>query len=291
LELSGQARVTAVCRSNLKILRDRGVDVKSDKFGVHHLWKPYRVVSSPTEAADRRYRFTICTSKALPDVVSTPDLLGALLDNTDAFVLIQNGIHVESALQQRAPDTIIISACAWVDSTVVSNGTRVEQFGRELLTLGFHRPPSGASILFSDAAAQESLDLLCQLLTKGGGTAIAKSDIVAERWKKVLWNAGYSTICTLTRGSIADILAEPHRGAVDVITRGVLDEVITVASKIGVDRAMLEEAKESILARIEPSDFKPSMLVDLEAGRPIEVEVIIGDVVRTATEVNVSVPR
>jgi 2-dehydropantoate 2-reductase len=104
-------------------------------------------------------------------------------------------------------------------------------------------------------------------------------------------NAGYSTICTLTHGSMADILAEPHKDIVNNTIAHVINEVIAVAAKIGVDRDMLVEAKESILARTKGSAFRPSMLVDLEAGRPIEVEVIVGDVVRTAAEVGVSVPR
>jgi len=135
------------------------------------------------------------------------------------------------------------------------------------------------------------LDLLCQLFAAGGGTPEPESDIVAQRWKKVIWNAGYSTICTLTHGSMADILAEPHKDIVNNTIAHVINEVIAVATRIGVDRDMLVEAKESILARTKGSAFRPSMLVDLEAGRPIEVEVIIGDVVRTAAEVGVSVPR
>lgn len=39
------------------------------------------------------------------------------------------------------------------------------------------------------------------------------------------------------------------------------------------------------------SVFKPSMLVDLEAGRPIEVEAIIGGIIRRAREVNIVVPQ
>jgi len=135
LESSGLARVTAVCRSNRKILDDHGIDIVSDTFGTHRLWKPYRAVSAPAEAADRRYRFIICTFKALPDVVSIPDLLGPLLDKTDAFVLIQNGICVEAGLQKCLPDAIIISGCAWVDATVIDNGHKVTQYGNVRFTL------------------------------------------------------------------------------------------------------------------------------------------------------------
>lgn len=40
-----------------------------------------------------------------------------------------------------------------------------------------------------------------------------------------------------------------------------------------------------------PVHFKPSMLVDLEAGRPMEVEGIIGTVVKKAKQHGISVPR
>jgi len=71
-----------------------------------------------------------------------------------------------------------------------------------------------------------------------------------------------------------------------------MDEVILVARTSGIHTGtLLEEEAVNILRRMKPSDFKPSMLVDLEADRPIEVEVILGEVVRKAAEVGVSVPR
>lgn len=39
------------------------------------------------------------------------------------------------------------------------------------------------------------------------------------------------------------------------------------------------------------SVFKPSMLVDLEAGRPMEIEAIVGDIVRKAAARGLQVPR
>lgn len=39
------------------------------------------------------------------------------------------------------------------------------------------------------------------------------------------------------------------------------------------------------------SDFKPSMLIDLEAGRPIEVEAIVGSIVRTSRALGLLTPR
>jgi len=262
---SGQARVTAVCRSNYETVKDHGLNIDSEVLGKHEAWRPYRVVASTQEASDRQYRFIVCTFKALPDVVSTPDLLGPLLDHGDSFVLIQNGVGVEGVLRRKLPTATVISGCSWVDATIVENGRLLTQYGSEHLTLGTHPLPDGRP-------EEESLRLFTDLLLKGGTKPEPESDIVAQRWKKVLWNAAYSSLCT--------------------VSREIMDEVILVARTSGIHTGtLLEEEAVNILRRMKPSDFKPSMLVDLEADRPIEVEVILGEVVRKAAEVGVSVPR
>ena len=71
-----------------------------------------------------------------------------------------------------------------------------------------------------------------------------------------------------------------------------MGEIILVARVSGIHTGtLLEDEAVDIIRRMKPIDFKPSMLVDLEANRPIEVEVILGEVVRKAAEVRVPVPR
>jgi 2-dehydropantoate 2-reductase len=98
---------------------------------------------------------------------------------------------------------------------------------------------------------------------------------------------------------MGEILAPPHADLVGSVARDVMEEVISVASKVGLDGQYLSNQKEIILEATmkrvagasRSNTFKPSMLVDVEAGRPMEVEVIIGEVVRKAAEHGVSVPR
>lgn len=73
--------------------------------------------------------------------------------------------------------------------------------------------------------------------------------------------------------------------------REIMGEVILVARTSGIHTGtLLEDEAIAIIRRTKPKDFKPSMLVDLEANRPIEVEVILGEVVRKAAEFDVPVP-
>lgn len=90
---------------------------------------------------------------------------------------------------------------------------------------------------------------------------------------------------------MTELLAPAHIELIHDSIKKIMGEVIEIACKLGVDRQMLETEVDAILARTPSRDFKPSMLVDLEAGRPIELEAIIGEAVRKAAEFNVSVPR
>jgi 2-dehydropantoate 2-reductase len=77
-------------------------------------------------------------------------------------------------------------------------------------------------------------------------------------------------------------------------------QVISVARAIGITEELLPSSSIQDTVKVAQSQyddpskgkpFKPSMLVDLEAGRPMEVEGIVGAVVQQAREVGIVVPR
>ena len=89
-----------------------------------------------------------------------------------------------------------------------------------------------------------------------------------------------------------ELLAQQNLELVHATIKEIMGEIVIVARTSGIHTGtLLEEEAVDIVRRTKPSDFKPSMLVDLEANRPIEVEVIFGEIVRKAAEVGVPVPR
>lgn len=107
-----------------------------------------------------------------------------------------------------------------------------------------------------------------------------------------LRNASFSTLCTLTRATVGDVLGLPEsREALEEI----MLEALTVArNAINTDAAacLPDSVATTIIQNENPeSTFKPSMLVDLEAGRPMEIEAIVGGVIRKAKEFHLSIPR
>ena len=73
----------------------------------------------------------------------------------------------------------------------------------------------------------------------------------------------------------------------DGIGEEVLPHAATAETMAGTNSEYMEDPE----GKRVPQQFKPSMLVDLEHGRPMEVEVIVGAIVRKAKELGVPIPQ
>jgi 2-dehydropantoate 2-reductase len=112
-------------------------------------------------------------------------------------------------------------------------------------------------------------------------------DIALERWKKLLWNLPFNPVSVLGGGLDSKELCD---GAdIEQLCSTLMDEVISVANACGVplDRSMAEAQLE--YTRNFPA-YKTSMLQDFEAGRPLEVDAIIGNVLKLAVSHDIEVP-
>lgn len=105
-------------------------------------------------------------------------------------------------------------------------------------------------------------------------------------------NASFSTVCTLRRATVGEVLATPESRE---FLKSIILEALSVPHKLltkGEVELLPVTLADTIIENENPdSTFKPSMLVDLEAGRPMEVEVIVGSIVRRAKETGVEVPK
>ncbi|CAE7231935.1 unnamed protein product [Rhizoctonia solani] len=184
LEKAG-AEITAIV-----LFAEHGIDVQSQKLGVYLGWRPHRVVDSVDSAANAEdnYDYIICTFKCLPDIVTTPQLLGPLLARSRNFVLIQNGIGIELDLQAAVPEAVVMSGCAWIDATVVDHGRTLRHGPIEKLVVGAHPPLGAPPEAPQSTEARTALTTFVDLLKAGGGTPEQATNIEAARWKKIIWH-------------------------------------------------------------------------------------------------------
>jgi len=104
-----------------------------------------------------------------------------------------------------------------------------------------------------------------------------------EIWVKILGNASLNPVSALTRATLAQMLRDP--GVAEVI-RKIMQEVEAVSKKLGMELSVTVEQRMAGAAKV--GEHKTSMLQDLEAGRPMELEALVGSVVELGERVGVA---
>jgi 2-dehydropantoate 2-reductase len=137
-----------------------------------------------------------------------------------------------------------------------------------------------------DGVKTQRVLALSNLLTSAGLKAPVQSRIRQELWVKLLGNAVFNPLSALTRASLGE-MAESL--VLAPIVRAAMEEVDAVARRLGVEIPVTIDQRIRGAARV--GDHKTSMLQDLEAGRPIEIDAVVGSVVELAGRLNVPVPH
>lgn len=271
LSLLKETEVSTVCRSDYDTVRDNGFTVKS--IDGDFIFTPHRVIKSASEYADEP-DFIIITLKVLPEIDTVALVKEAVAKNT-VLVLIQNGIYIEQPLAEAFPENEIISATARIAVTRIAPGL-IEHLGYGSIKMGSY--PSGVS---------PKTELLKGLFSQAGVACETVEDIRKARWEKLVWNAPFNPISVLCHADTKQILGNPVSAE---LAKKIMYEVCLVAESDGCPLAPgIIETNIYHTEKLAP--YKTSMLVDFENGRPLEVEAIIGNIIKTARKNNVDAPH
>lgn len=137
------------------------------------------------------------------------------------------------------------------------------------------------------ALEAERLEQFAALLQQGQTVFQIDNDIQRKRWEKVVWNAAWNPLTTLTMVDTKtwlDSSDESH-----AVTRRLMREVIDVAQRCGVSLGY--ELVDELMAKVaKMGRIGSSMQQDAKAGRPLEVDVILGHPVEKAKEFGMDTP-
>jgi 2-dehydropantoate 2-reductase len=264
-------QVSVVCRSEYEAIKRSGFHIRSALLGEHR-FVPQEVLSA-NEPINSRYDFVLLSTKVLAHEDRRALLRPALRPGT-VVVLIQNGIEIEAEIQTAFPEHEIVSAVAFIAVSRTQPG-EINHQAAGSLTLGTF--PRGVS-----ASAKQ----LGTWFEASGVPCRLTDDIVKARWQKALWNATFNPISILGGLDTATITRTAEDRA---FVRMAMHEVAAVASAAGHELAVELIDKLIETTHAMPA-YKSSMALDFEHGRPMEVEAILGNVVRTGRTHGVSTP-
>ncbi len=135
------------------------------------------------------------------------------------------------------------------------------------------------------AAAAGRLGQAAALLGDAGFELELSADIRAAMWRKLLLNLCTSPLATLTRATEAELVAHP--GMIEV-GRGMARDGLAVAAAHGFRDLGIDP--EKLVAPGLRTPHRPSMLQDLERGRPLEIDALLAIVQDFARAAGVATP-
>ncbi|KAF2219069.1 ketopantoate reductase PanE/ApbA C terminal-domain-containing protein [Elsinoe ampelina] len=283
--------VSAVCRSNYEAAKANGFHITSAIFGTIHLQCPIYPDLTTACPPGTVYDYLIITTKTFLSPVPLPSpspaaalIAPAITPSHTTLVLIQNGLLIEEEYAAAYPENPLLSCVVYLPSTQTAPGV-IEMGELELLEIGTY-----------PAAAPEGWKARAEafgaLIRRGGGTAEVYDDVQVQRWKKLVLNCGWNPVCALSRSR--DVAVLQACGEAEGYVRGVMMEVVKVAGRCGygmIDGGTVEGVLRRAKERLGTRGIEPSMLADVRGGRRMEVEAILGGVVRLGREKGVEVPR
>ncbi|KAE8443188.1 hypothetical protein EG329_002287 [Mollisiaceae sp. DMI_Dod_QoI] len=291
-------QVSVICRSNYRAVKANGFAVTSPQYG-SYTFTPQQTFANAKEAVDSNieWDYIVVSTKALPDVSDDSEiLLGLVKDRHTAIVLIQNGLGVEAPYAKRFPSAIVLSAVTIVSAAQTSHGV-IKHNRWTRISIGPYLPGSTSTTanVGEEEIAIESNGKFVQLLQTGGikdAEAYSPSKLQWVRWHKIAINASMNPSAVLSGGSNNNAMSTDPELYLHL--KGVMDEVLSTAPKVlGTPLPREFATSEAILRSTQKntSGSKPSMLLDWEQGKTMELEVILGNPIRIAREKGLEMPR
>jgi 2-dehydropantoate 2-reductase len=259
LARSGEEVILIARGPHLAAMQSRGVTVRSQ--GAEFTVRP-ECTDDMTAIGRADVVFLTLKAHSIPAVAKT---IASSLAEDACIVGAQNGIpwwyfedrHLESVdpggvIARNIPHGKVVGCIAYPAAQVVAPGV-IEHLEGNRFTVG---EPNGS-----------------------------KSERVQAIWLKLLGNATLNPLSVLTRASVADLVTSPITGE---LVRSLMEEVEAVARALAVEVPLTIDKRMAGAAAT--GEHRTSMLQDLDAGRPLEVDALVGAVVELAAGAGIPVP-
>lgn len=288
LAKAGVADISLVARGvHLEAMRAKGLSVT--QAGETYTVRP-KVTDDPRDLGRQDFVIMTLKSHALPAVA---EMIGPLIGADTTLLFGQNGLPwwyfykhggrfdgrvLESvdpggSLWKKLDPERALGAVIWQAAELGSPGHVVHGFG-ERMAIG---EPSGEI----SARAQA----LSAILERAGVKSPIKADLRNEIWLKLWGNLSFNPVSVLTGGTLEALARDSGTRAV---LAAMMEEARLVGEALGVTFSVSVEERLDMAAKV--GAHRSSMLQDVEAGRPTELDALLGAVIELAQMTGIATP-
>ncbi|HUE68893.1 MAG TPA: 2-dehydropantoate 2-reductase [Candidatus Acidoferrum sp.] len=280
LARSGEDVILIARGPQLAALRSRGLTIRGagEEFTVHP-----RATDDLEAIGEADAVFVTLKAHGIPPVAAR---IGAALRPDASVVGAMNGIpwwyfpdrHLESVdpggvIARSIPPAQVVGCVVYPAASIVEPGVIHHEEG-DRFSLG---EPDGSK--------SERVLRLSEMLTSAGFKAPVQTRLRNEIWLKVAGNATLNPVSVVTRATLGEMFATQQSRE---LIRALMEEVASVARSLGVELPVSLEKRMAGAAAV--GAHKTSMLQDLEARKPLELDALLGAVIEIAGWNDVEVP-
>ena len=137
-----------------------------------------------------------------------------------------------------------------------------------------------------DGTESERVKRVSECFVRGGMQSPVLTDIRAEMWLKLWGNMTFNPLSALSRGTLAAICQYPPTRE---LARAMMTEAQAIATKLGISFRVPIEKRIAGAERV--GHHKTSMLQDVEAGRALETDALLGSVIELGRMTDTPTPH
>jgi 2-dehydropantoate 2-reductase len=209
-----------------------------------------------------------------------PDVLPHILKDDGVVLTLQNGLGSEDEIAGIVGSSKVIGGLCFLCSSKIAPG-HIRHLDYGLITIGeYHsdNQPGGFT---------PRLRRLGDTLKSAGISIKLESDLLHARWKKLVWNIPFNGLSVVT-GLLTDQLVKnpEYRRLCETL----MQEVATGAAACArpIDSAFIEKM---LVDTEKMKPYSPSMKLDFDRVKPMEIESIYGNPLRAAQTAGVEMPE
>jgi 2-dehydropantoate 2-reductase len=199
-----------------------------------------------------------------------------MIGPSTSILTIQNGVTSGSIIAEYYGWEHVLQGATYIESGIAGDGY-------------IHQSGSTARIEFGekDGSSTERTKAIFNLLNREGIQAVVSSNMVDALWNKMVMVGAIGTIMAASRASLPEILASPNG---EHTVRSTMEEIVAVGQSQGITfpPRCVESKMQTAIAEAE--EFQASLQYDLTSGKPLELDDILGSVVKIGREVGIPVP-
>lgn len=273
--------------AHLEAMRDRGLRVE----GPEESFEVRPQVSASLDAIGKADVVVLgVKAHSLSDLAPR---LGPLFHDDTVVVSTQNGIpwwyfqhhggELDGMTLERVDPGGLIARSIEARRVVGS----IAYFATEIERPGVIRHIEGNRISFGepDGSKSERCARIAQALIAAGFRCPVSTRFRQEIWVKLLGNVAFNPISALTRATLVRMATHPETSN---LVREVMKETEAVATRLGIELPISIEQRIAGAAKV--GEHKTSMLQDVEAGRPMELDAVVGAVIELGGRLGIAMP-